>query len=43
MFNVSNRWLISGFREFKEPVARPASGSGLEIIDGTKEMSIVYR
>ena len=43
MFNVSYRWLISGFREFKEPVGRPASGSGLEFIDGTRAISIVYR
>ena len=43
MFNVSYRWLITGFRESKEPVARPAFGSELEFIDGTKEVSIVYR
>ena len=39
MFNVSYRGLISGFREFKERVGRPASGSGLrfEFIDRPRE------
>ena len=43
MFNVTYRWLVSGLPEFKQPVGRPASGLGLEFIDGTGEKSIVYR
>ena len=43
MFNVSYRWLLLGCWEFKEPVGRPASGSGLVFIDGMREKSIVYR
>ena len=43
MFNVSYRWLVSGFREFKEPVGRPASGSGFKFIDGIRKKSIVFR
>ena len=48
MESVCSMYLIGGCfqvfaRVLKEPVAPPASGSGLIFIDGIREKSIAYR